>query len=157
MWNYIARTRGPVYIVILGALLFSLVFGFVQPSTPNFLVTGCLTLAMPFLFDRFLLRMLDGSSSVQPHQFLIRVLIVTLGVQAIFAGIYRWASTPTDHLVLNGKAVGSFVDTFYFSVITFFTVGYGDITPIGDFRFTVIVEIFIAVVLLSAFLTWGLV
>ena len=45
-----------------------------------------------------------------------------------------------------------FLESLYFSGITFTTIGYGDIAPIGVTRFIAVIEGFLGVLLISSFL-----
>lgn len=47
--------------------------------------------------------------------------------------------------------IGSFIHSFYFSGVTFLTIGYGDITPVGIGRLVALIEALIGYVLPAAF------
>lgn len=49
-------------------------------------------------------------------------------------GYYFWHHSE-HHGYLQGNFDGSLMDSAYFSLTTYTTVGYGDIEPIGDIRF----------------------
>lgn len=78
----------------------------------------------------------------------------------LFISIFSFATDYTclyqfDHTAFEGIAVHSnsyiynLYHFFYFSVITFSTVGYGDITPVSEVaRFVVMLEIFLSFLLI---------
>jgi hypothetical protein len=85
----------------------------------------------------------------------IRIFVVLLCALFIFGFIYQLPC-----LVFNAPGVEnasvvrnlSFSEAFYYSGITFTTVGYGDISPVGIARVVAIIEGLIGILLSSAFL-----
>ncbi len=77
-----------------------------------------------------------------------RILIWILGTIFAFAIIYWNLQNVLYH---NSKTVLSFLDSVYFSLITFSTVGYGDIHPVGAYRVLAGLEGMLGVILTSLF------
>jgi len=50
---------------------------------------------------------------------------------------------------LEGNFTGSLMDCVYFSFTTFTTLGFGDITPLGDLRYLVGIESLTGLVLIT--------
>lgn len=67
--------------------------------------------------------------SRQITHFLISYLFTIVIVILLFAGAY--SSRSDEFLVMNQQANLGFADSLYFSTMTFTTVGYGDIVPLG--------------------------
>ena len=85
-----------------------------------------------------------------------RVVIALMG--AIFAHLVEiWLFALAYYFMiyyekmgaLEGSFDGSLYDCFYFSISTYTTVGYGDITPIGDIRFLAGLEALAGLVLIT--------
>jgi uncharacterized protein YjbI with pentapeptide repeats len=79
---------------------------------------------------------------------IVRILLWITGVVIGFAFVY-W--TMQNVLYHNSPTILSFLDSLYFSLITYATVGYGDIHPIGDYRLLAGIEGMIGVILTSLF------
>lgn len=77
-----------------------------------------------------------------------RILIWIAAIVTGFAGIF-WIIQ--DVLYHNTPTILSFLDSMYFSLITFTTIGYGDIHPIGNYRILAGLEGMIGVILTSLF------
>ncbi len=107
------------------------------------------------VFD-FIVLALVAEETVSPSKFLFRVMVVVVGMQTAFAAIYHFAADEHSYLAYNGERVTDFVNALYFSGVTLLTVGYGDIVPVGDFRFTAVAEVYGGALFIFAFFTWGL-
>lgn len=81
----------------------------------------------------------------------IRVILLGLCVYLLSTILYTLPCMP---FVKDGKVVSglNFADSLYFSGITFTTIGYGNFAPIGLTRIFVVVEGFLGVLFISAFL-----
>ena len=124
-------------------------------DTLNFWLTALVAFLVVTFFELFILSMLDEEKTT-PSQFLFRMMIVVITMQTAFALIYYWAPNAHTYLARDGRPITDFVDAFYFSGVTLFTVGYGDIVPVGDFRFTAVAEVYGGTIFIFAFFTWGL-
>lgn len=64
-------------------------------------------------------------------KFLLFLLLIYIGINFVFAGIYYLIGI--DHLagVQQGSSLKNFSEVFFFSAQTFTTVGYGRISPVG--------------------------
>lgn len=88
----------------------------------------------------------------------LNVFVISFFIISIFAFLYMFAgveSTQNETINLDikklnaysiGEIISNYVKLWYFSIVTFATVGYGDIVPINIFgRLLVIMEIFLGV------------
>lgn len=77
------------------------------------------------------------------QRFIFFVILVYLGANLIFASSYLLCG---DGAIKNARA-GSLVDSFFFSVQTMATIGYGTMTPVGPLPNTIVTfEAFFGVV-----------
>jgi len=85
-----------------------------------------------------------------------RVVVALMG--AILAHIVEvWLFAFAYYFIVNTEKMGSFegnfdgslYDSFYFSITTYTTVGYGDIAPLGDVRFLAGLEALTGLVLIT--------
>ena len=150
------QTLSYTYGAIVVGLVVSLATGSVHLNTLNFWLTALVAFVVVTIFDVLVLGILN-EEKISPSQFLLRMMVMVVLMQTAFASIYYWAADSTTYLMRNdGKPVTDFVDALYFSGITLLTVGYGDIVPRGDFRFTAVAEVYGGTLFIFAFFTWGL-
>lgn len=154
-WKERFRTLSYTYAAVSVGLISSLLIGSVHWATLNFWLTASLAFLIVTVFDFFVLSLVRHKT-ITPSKFLFRVMMMVVGMQTAFAAIYYWASDPRSYLLKNGERITDFVDAMYFSGVTLLTVGYGDITPVGDFRFTAVAEVYGGTLFIFAFFTWGL-
>lgn len=95
-----------------------------------------------------------GHVHVGPRR--LRVLFGIIGVLvmhaieiAFFAGGYAAIHAVPDAGSIGGMPHPQFLDLMYFSAITYTTVGYGDLVPLGALRFLAAVESLAGFVLVS--------
>ena len=86
--------------------------------------------------------------------FIISYALFVLVIIFLFSGVYFANNTEFNY---NGqKTKISFKDSFYFSTITFATVGYGDITPTGTNRLITTFQALLGMILNIAFIGYVL-
>jgi hypothetical protein len=78
----------------------------------------------------------------------IRFVLLSILTIALFAVFYRIHPSGFGG---SGTKVNTIWDALYFSGVTFTTIGYGDITPLGALRALTILEGLIGIVLSSSF------
>ena len=102
-----------------------------------------------FLFQRIVFDWI-GLYATNPFRVLFSIVIVNF----IFSGIYSLLYSSVNYLTCLESFSGVSEKVFtnlYFSAITFFTVGYGDSSPMGYFKIIAPIEGFIGVFLMSYF------
>ena len=152
-WRERWRTLSYTQAAVVVGLIASLLMGAVHINTLNFWLTSLLALTIVTIFDCFVLAMLDDEQ-VTPSKLLFRMMLFVVLMQTAFAGIYHWASNASSFLERGGVRVTDFVDAVYFSGVTLLTVGYGDVIPRGDFRFTAVAEVYGGTLFVFTFFGW---
>ena len=86
--------------------------------------------------------------TVKEGEYLISIFFVFFLTITMFAVIYAEPIEESQNYFMEfGKKTDlSFDDAFYFSATTITTLGYGDITPVGVFRYIAIVEVTIGII-----------
>ncbi|HOT45858.1 MAG TPA: potassium channel family protein [Spirochaetota bacterium] len=74
--------------------------------------------------------------TMSPLLFILCIGIVFVSATLLFAVLYRATGT------VSLPARAGFLEYVYFSIVTFATVGYGDIIPVGAGRLIAVVEVF---------------
>ncbi len=68
---------------------------------------------------------------LKSSKFLLLLLLIYIGINLIFAGIYYIIGIRHLAGVHTGSPLKNFTEVFFFSAQTFTTVGYGRISPVG--------------------------
>ncbi len=109
-----------------------------------------LILFMPnFIFQRLVFDKV-GLYATNPFRVLFSIVVVNF----IFSLIYTMFYSASNMLTCMDNSVGiieKILGNLYFSAITFFTVGYGDCSPLGFFKILAPLEGFVGVFLMSYF------
>lgn len=79
----------------------------------------------------------------------MRVILLSLTTIFGYAWFYYWFNALTDS---DGNLAGKYVDALYFSVVTFTTLGPGDLTPASEWRLFVASEALLGAFLVGLFL-----
>jgi hypothetical protein len=79
----------------------------------------------------------------------MRVVLLSLTTIFGYAWFYYWFNALTDS---DGSVAGKYVDALYFSVVTFTTLGPGDLTPAPEWRLFVASEALLGAFLVGLFL-----
>ena len=143
------------FLAITAGLGFSLLTGSVHWGTLNFWLTASVAYGIVAAFDFLILSTLTHEQ-MTPTRFLFRTMLVVISLQTAFACIYHFVSNGTTYLARGEVRVTDFVDALYFSGVTLLTVGYGDIVPRGDFRFTAVAEVYGGTLFIFSFFAFGL-
>jgi hypothetical protein len=80
---------------------------------------------------------------------IVAFIFVHLIEAAIFAVVLGILLNNGNYGTLEGVELESFGSLFYYSAITYTTVGYGDITPVGGIRIFAAVEALVGMVLVA--------
>jgi len=97
------------------------------------------------VFDRM------GLYATSPMRVLISVLVSYFALTIIQFVLPFLFNTKIDCISAGASLWSKFWDTFYYSGITFFTIGYGDCSPVGILRQVAVLEGFVGVFMMSYF------
>jgi hypothetical protein len=100
-----------------------------------------------------LISRLVGRIRVRPRARIVVGVIGALAVHIaeiwVFAVAYYFAIKLDFMGSLSGNVTGAFLDCTYYSFVTYTSVGFGDITPIGPLRFMTATEALTGLVLIA--------
>ena len=102
-----------------------------------------------FIFQRLVFDNV-GLYATNPFRVLFSIVIVNFIFSLIYTIFYSEFNTLTC-LDYNVSFTEKVLENLYFSAITFFTVGYGDCSPLGFFKILAPIEGFVGVFLMSYF------
>jgi voltage-gated potassium channel len=109
-------------IIDLMAILPSLI-GFVDISFIRLLRWFRILRLLRFLDSRLLFNSISSEDSL----IFTRILFTLFAIIFVYSGLIYQVEHP-----VNPQNFGTFLDAFYFSVVTMTTVGFGDLTPISE-------------------------
>jgi len=86
-------------------------------------------------------------------RFVLNSLLVLMVTIFLYGQIYTLSATDQAYIIDNGhRTTLDQASGLYFSTVTFTTLGYGDIVPMGYFRYVAMVEAFTGVILVGIFI-----
>lgn len=148
-WNILVLDA----VFILGSL-FLVKFGFIS-STPGIItLTIVLILYLLFSMIRRILLQVKSLTYYNLFNFFVEFIILILLILSLFSLMYMIPIKDSSIIGKNPPKV--FLDFFYFSGVTFFSLGYGDLTPTGSYRLLSIFEVFIGVFIFTNFIAFGI-
>lgn len=88
------------------------------------------------------------NKSIHIIEFILSIMFVFFFTILLFAIIYAEPSDNSKDVFIQNsqKSNLTFSDAFYFSTTTITTLGYGDIMPLGVFRYFVIAEVLLGLI-----------
>ena len=131
-------------VLLLVAFLFNRLFSLIHEEIIGavIFIIGFSLGALYYYFNLF------KEMDVHKIEFILSIIFVFLLTITMFAVIYSEPiENSTNYFMEFGKPYNiTFSDTVYFSTTTITTLGYGDITPVGIFRFFVVIEVFMGLI-----------
>src|SRR5512137_2933526 len=131
-------------ILLIIAFLFHRIFSYIHEEIAGAIIfiIGFSLGAMYYYFNLF------KEKDLHKIEFIISIIFVFLLTITMFAVIYAEPIENSNNYFMEfGKPYNiTFPDAFYFSTTTITTLGYGDITPVGIFRFFVIIEVLLGLI-----------
>jgi hypothetical protein len=145
----VAATAGLfVLFIVIGGSWVGL--GFLPAGLPREIVTVGLAVAFVFVFfwllGKRLVRLFAGRGSYTLEAILAGVNVLLL--LCAFAGLYAQYGLA-DTTGGGEKITYQYTDALYYSVVTFTTLGYGDIQPRGMSRILACIETFVGYIVLG--------
>lgn len=119
-------------------------------------IVNSFLIALAVLIHYEILRLLSVVIPRLSVSYRLRVLCGVLGALTahvvetwVFGFGYYFVETYTDVGGFSGVHNGSLLDSVYFSFSAYTSLGFGDIVPVGDIRFTAGLEALVGLVLIT--------
>lgn len=128
-WARIASTQLLLFYPIQSAIIFRSQNGWEAYATIGFVVLGGIILN--YIFAKDLIAIFTSRQSLKElHKEYFWVVVVALMNISFFACIYHMFGIASNGEVLEGD----WYHSFYFSIVTWTTLGYGDFSPVEGLR-----------------------
>lgn len=133
-----------VMILLLTAFFIHRVFAYINEDIIGAIlfISGFSIGILYYYFNLF------KTKDLHEAEYILSIIFVFFLTITMFAVIYAEPIENSDNYFLEfGKPTNiNFLDAFYFSTTTITTLGYGDIAPVGVFRFFVILEVLMGLI-----------
>lgn len=116
-----------------------------QEGKVGYMANRLLYLAKKLLFDHM------GLYATSPQRVIASILVVYVAYSLLYIAIMALGWGYISATSATGEMLSIIARGFYFSVVTFFTIGYGDFAPLGIARFIAGTEGFMGVFMMSYF------
>lgn len=107
--------------------------------------------AYPFYFFKWLIFDKMGLYATDPVRVLLSMIIVYVTFSLIYFILPQFAYAGIACAGADNESLSYFAQVFYYSAITFLTIGYGDCLPIGHIHWLAPIEGWMGVVMMSYF------
>ena len=107
--------------------------------------------AYPFYFFKWLVFDKMGLYATDPIRVLISMIVVYTGFSFLYCVLPQFVYAGISCSGGDNASLSYFVQAFYYSAITFLTIGYGDCLPLGHIHWLAPIEGWMGVVLMSYF------
>lgn len=107
--------------------------------------------AYPFYFFKWLIFDKMGLYATDPVRVLFSMIFIYSGFSILYCVLPQIANAGLSCSGADNVSLSYFAQAFYFSAITFLTIGYGDCLPLGHIHWLAPIEGWMCVVLMSYF------
>lgn len=143
-WNRIASTQFLLFYPINSATLFVSQTGNVKLGTVLFMIGGGILLNYVFIKD--LISIFKSNEPVKElYKDYFWVFAVALMNVSLFASFYHMFGIRSGEQIL----LHDWYNSFYFSIVTWTTLGYGDFSPVENLRLVTAAEAFIGYIYMA--------
>jgi len=149
VWSVVFDVAKNMVPILLGVGLFYILFHLFKESIFG-IVIYITAIAVGMM--AFYLHQARIHSEVRTR-FILNSLIVLMVTIFLYGQVYTLPASDQAYMMDNGHRTTLDQATgLYFSTVTFTTLGYGDIAPMGYFRYVAMVEAFTGVILVGIFI-----
>jgi hypothetical protein len=149
VWSVFFDLAKNMIPILLGVGLFYILFHLFQESIFG-IVIYITAIAVGMM--AFYIHQAHVNSEVRVR-FVLNSLLVLMVTIFLYGQVYTLTAGDQAYMLDNGHRTTLDQATgLYFSTVTFTTLGYGDIVPMGYFRYVAMVEAFTGVILVGIFI-----
>lgn len=146
MRHLLMRLFPIIVLVIIGSIGHKILTSYHQHAIGSILFILVIIAGMFTYYQK-----LFHEKSISNIEFIISMMFIFITIISMFAMIYSSASfnEKDGFMYLGNKVDLAFTDALYYSTITITTLGYGDIVPLGVYRFYAMTEVVIGWIFLG--------